>query len=54
MTMELSIKLMYGVREYNEYFLLKKDCTGMLGFSSIKKCTASMILLAYGAPMDTI
>jgi hypothetical protein len=43
----------YGVRKYDDYFVLKKDCIGVWGFSSIKKTTTTMRLLAYGAPADT-
>jgi hypothetical protein len=47
MNKALFMKLVYRVREYDDYFLTKKDCTGIWGFSSIQKCTAAMRLLAY-------
>ncbi|XP_051190632.1 uncharacterized protein [Lolium perenne] len=30
------------------------DCTCMIGFSSLQKCTVAMRLLAYGAPGDSV
>ena len=39
-----------ALRDFDPYFKCKKDCTGMLGFSAIQKCTVAMRLLAYGAP----
>jgi hypothetical protein len=49
---ELFIKLVYKMKEYDYYFLLKKDCTRMYSFK--KKSTIShplrlVELLAYGA-----
>jgi hypothetical protein len=53
MNKDLFIKLMHGVREYDSYFVMKKDTIGVFGFLEIKKCTTAMRLLAYGAPNDT-
>ncbi|XP_071681178.1 uncharacterized protein [Lolium perenne] len=53
MNKELYLKIVYGVREYDDYFMAKQDCTGLWGFTSIQKCTAAMRCLAYGAPPDT-
>ncbi|XP_071683215.1 uncharacterized protein [Lolium perenne] len=53
MNKELFLKIVHGVREYDKYFMAKKDCTGLWGFTSIQKCTAAMRCLAYGAPPDT-
>ncbi|XP_071680226.1 uncharacterized protein [Lolium perenne] len=36
-----------------DYFMAKKDYTGLWDFTSIQKCTATMRCLAYGAPPDT-
>ena len=49
----LFMKIVFGVREYDDYFTQKKDCTGLRGFSSVQKCTAAMRCLAYGAPPDS-
>jgi hypothetical protein len=54
MNKELFFKIVHGVREYDKYFMDKKDCTGLWGFTSIQKCTAAAVrCLAYGAPPDT-
>jgi hypothetical protein len=53
MNKDLFLKIVHGVREYDTYFMAKKDCTGLWGFTSIQKCTAAMRCLAYGAPPDT-
>ncbi|XP_071677166.1 uncharacterized protein [Lolium perenne] len=53
MNKELFLTIVHGVREYDKYFMAKKDCTGLWGFTSIQKCTAAMRCLAYGAPPDT-
>ena len=45
---------MHGVREYDEYFELKSDCTRLLGFSCIQKCSVALRCLAYGAPADSM
>jgi hypothetical protein len=42
MNKELFMKIVQGVREYDDYFKYKKDCTEKWGFTS-----------AYGAPPDT-
>jgi hypothetical protein len=47
------MKFVFGVREYDDYFMCKTDCTGLYGFSSIQKCTAALRCIAYGAPYDT-
>ena len=46
--------IVHGVREYDKYFELKSDCTGLLGFSSIHKCSVALRCLAYGAPVDSM
>ncbi|XP_071677155.1 uncharacterized protein [Lolium perenne] len=53
MNKALFLKIVHGVREYDTYFMAKKDCTGLWGFTSVQKCTATMRCLAYGAPPDT-
>jgi hypothetical protein len=47
------MKIVLCVREYNDYFMCKPDCTGIYGSSSIQKCTAALWCIAYGAPCDT-
>ncbi|XP_071678302.1 uncharacterized protein [Lolium perenne] len=53
MNKELFLKIVHDVREYDTYFMAKRDCTGLWGFTSIQKCTAAMRCLAYEAPPDT-
>jgi hypothetical protein len=53
MNMELFMKMVYGVREYDEYFKRKKKPTRLVGFSPVKKCMALVRYLAYGTPPDT-
>ena len=48
MKRELFNEIWLTLWEYDPYFKCKKDCTGMLGFSAIQKCTVAMRLLAYG------
>jgi hypothetical protein len=52
MSRKLFLDIVYGVRRFDNYFICKKDCTGMFGFSSLQKCTAALRMLAYGAPGD--
>jgi hypothetical protein len=47
------MKIVQGVREYNDYFKYKKDCTEKWVFTSVQKCTAALWCIAYGAPPDT-
>jgi hypothetical protein len=53
MNKDLFMKIVQGVREYDDYFKYKKDCTGKWGFTSVLKCTAALRCIAYGAPPDT-
>jgi hypothetical protein len=52
MSRKLFLDIVYAVRRFDNYFICKKDCTGMVGFSSLQKCTAALWMLAYGAPGD--
>jgi hypothetical protein len=45
--------ILHRVRDYDDYFLLKKDVTG-LDFTSYKKCTVPMRMLAYGVAGDLV
>ena len=53
MSKGMFVNILHGVREFDPYFNLKLDVVGVVGFSSIQKCTAAMRMLAYGAPADT-
>jgi hypothetical protein len=53
MNKDLFMKIVQGVREYDDYFKYNKDCTGKLGFTSVQKCTIALWCIAYGAPPDT-
>jgi uncharacterized short protein YbdD (DUF466 family) len=47
---ELFMKIVVGVREYDEYFRCKKDrTTRFRRFTSVHKCTAALRCIAYGA-----
>ena len=46
--------IVHGVRDYDDYFELKQDCVGLLGFSSLQKRTAAIRCLAYGTPADSL
>jgi hypothetical protein len=54
MSRELFLVILNGVRDYDDYFKAKYDCTGKIGFSSYQKCFASIRQLAYGVPGDLI
>jgi hypothetical protein len=41
------------MREYDDYFKYKKDCTGKWGFTFVQKCTTALWCIAYGDPPDT-
>jgi hypothetical protein len=53
MSRKLFLDIVYAVRRFDNCFICKKDCTGMVGFSSLQKCTAALRMLAYGAPSDS-
>jgi hypothetical protein len=52
MSRKLFLRIVNSVREFDSYFVCKKNCTGTVGFSSLQKCTTAMRMLAYGAPSD--
>jgi hypothetical protein len=54
MSRELFLIILNGVRDYDDYFEDKYDCTGKIGFSSYQKCSAAVRQLAYGVPGDLI
>jgi hypothetical protein len=45
-------KIVDVVRAYDDYFVLKKDCTGTVDFSSIQKYITAIRTIAYGTPGD--
>ncbi|XP_010239138.2 uncharacterized protein LOC100834642 [Brachypodium distachyon] len=53
MSWKLFLKIVDYLREYDDYFKLKRDAVGTLGLTSIQKCMVSLRLLAYGIPADT-
>ncbi|XP_051190679.1 uncharacterized protein [Lolium perenne] len=52
MNKDLLMKIVFGIREYDHYFMFKQDCTSLWGFSSIQKCFAALRCFAYGATPD--
>ena len=52
MSRKLFLQIVYAIRDFDSYFRCKADCTGLVGFSSLQKCTVAMRMLAYGAPGD--
>ncbi|XP_073355210.1 uncharacterized protein [Aegilops tauschii subsp. strangulata] len=46
-------RLYHGVRSYDDYFILKKDAMGTIGFSGYHKCTVALGMLAYGTTADS-
>ena len=48
------MRLLEGVRAYDDYFEAKEDALGTSGFSSYQKCTAAIRMIAYGAADDLI
>jgi hypothetical protein len=53
MNKDLFMKIVQGVREYDDYFKYKKDCRKKWGFTLIQKCTAALRSIAYGASPDS-
>ena len=54
MSRKLFLRIVNSICEFDSYFKCKKDCTGILGFTSLQKCTTAMRMLAYGAPGDSL
>jgi hypothetical protein len=54
MSRKFFLDIVYAVRRFDTYFICKKDCTGMVSFSSLQNCTAALRILAYGAQDDYI
>jgi hypothetical protein len=47
-------RIIEGVRLHGPYFRCKPDATGKLGFSSYKKCSAAIRMLACGVAKDLV
>jgi hypothetical protein len=47
------MRIVQDVREYDDYFKYKKDCTRKWMFMSVQKCTVALWCIAYGAPPDS-
>jgi hypothetical protein len=54
MSRELFLIILNGIRDYDDYFKAKYDCTSKISFSSYHKCSATVRQLAYGVPGDLI
>jgi hypothetical protein len=52
MSRELFLIILNGVRDYDDYFEAKYDCTSKISFTSYQKCSAAIRQLAYGVPGD--
>ena len=53
MNLKLFRKIVEHLRAYNDYFKMKRDAVGLLGFSTIQKVTVALRILAYGIPADS-
>jgi hypothetical protein len=53
MRRNLFLNIVYVVWRFENYFICKKDCTSVIGLSSLRKCTTALRMLAYGAPGDS-
>jgi hypothetical protein len=54
MSRELILVILNDVRDYDNYFEAKYDCTSKIGFTSYQECSAAVRQLAYGVPGDLI
>nr|XP_020173952.1 uncharacterized protein LOC109759544 [Aegilops tauschii subsp. strangulata] len=46
-------RLYHDVQSFDDYFILKKDAIGTIGFSGYKKCTTALWTLIYGTTADS-
>ncbi|XP_020176688.1 uncharacterized protein [Aegilops tauschii subsp. strangulata] len=46
-------RLYHGFWSYDDYFILKKDVVGTIGFSGYQKCVDAVRMLAYGRVADS-
>jgi hypothetical protein len=42
MSRKLFLQIVYAIRDFDPYFRCKADCTSLVGFSSLQKCTVAM------------
>lgn len=54
MSPSLFEKVLQRVQERDEFFVQKKDCTGLLGLSALQKVAAALRTLATGASADDL
>lgn len=52
MSRPLFLRVVNAVEERSSYFIQKRDALGVLGASSLQKCTAAIRMLAYGTAAD--
>jgi hypothetical protein len=52
MSRELFLRIMEEVCAHDSFFVQKCDAAGVMGLSSIQKCTAALRMLAYGISAD--
>jgi hypothetical protein len=50
----LFLRIMHEVCAYDSYFVQKRNAAGVLGLSSVQKCTAALRMLAYGTSGDAM
>jgi hypothetical protein len=50
----LTEAVLHEVCAYDSYFVQKRNVAGILGLSSVQKCTTTLRLLAYGTSGDVI
>ena len=54
MSRPLFLRIMSGVKARDNYFVARRDATGMLGFTSYQKCSTAIHMLAYGVVGDLV
>jgi hypothetical protein len=54
MSRDLFLKIMHDMMCYDDYFSLKTDATTKLCFTSYQKCSAAIMMLAYGVVTDLV
>ncbi|XP_057787249.1 uncharacterized protein LOC131004558 [Salvia miltiorrhiza] len=54
MQKSLFIRIVEAVTANDEFFQQRRDATGIVGLSSLQKCTGAMRVLAYGTSSDVV
>jgi hypothetical protein len=54
MRRSLFLRIVEDVKNYDDYFMQKRDAANVLGLSSLQKVTAALRQLAYGCPADSL